>query len=139
MNPLKGESLLSPVSVAGRRTSENDADFEQWWQQVPRKVGKAAAAKLYRRIVERREATVEMLTAGILRYAAEVANREERYIAHPSTWLSQGRWNDEPAKKVGTTIDTDGNPVMPPPDRPQRAASRGWMEVAMDGLNRGRP
>jgi hypothetical protein len=95
---------------------EIDAAFETWWAQVPRKVGKAAAAKLYKRIIlARAEATTEQLLLGIQRYGAEVAHREERFIAHPSTWLSHGRWADEPAQPIGNTIDSVGNPVRPPP------------------------
>jgi hypothetical protein len=102
-----------------KTTDEIDDSFEEWWKQVPRKVAKTAAAKTFRRIVEKREATVDQLLAGIIRYAGEVANREERYIAHPGTWLSQGRWQDEPAKPAGDVIDSDGNPVAaPPPYRP---------------------
>src|SRR5207237_617799 len=96
---------------------EIDTAFEQWWKQVPRKVAKAKAAQLYRRIIEKGEATPEELTAGIQRYAAEVATREERYIAHPSTWLSQGRWADEPSAPTTSTIDPNGNQIRPPPDR----------------------
>jgi hypothetical protein len=136
-NPLKEptedslEEIDSPCLDLGdedsRRRSRNpkseiDADFESWWKQVPRKVAKAAAAKLYRRIVKNSEATPAQLMAGIQRYGAEVANREERFIAHPSTWLSQGRWADEPTMPVSTTttIDAAGNPVaFRPPDRQQ--------------------
>jgi hypothetical protein len=101
----------------GKDQDEIDAAFEQFWKQVPRRVAKAGASKIFRRIIEKGEATLEELTAGILRYAAEVANREERYVAHPGTWLSQARWADEPSKPAGVTIDSDGNPVRPPPQQ----------------------
>jgi hypothetical protein len=125
---------------SGRRPVQTpddvDSHFETWWKQVPRRVAKAAAAKIFRRIVEKREATVDQLMAGIIRYAGEVANREERYVAHPSTWLSQGRWHDEPAKPAGNTIDNrTGNPVRPPP--PNQSGLT-WDEVGMVGM-RGRP
>jgi hypothetical protein len=106
-----------------RRRSDTHGDiesrFEEWWAQVPRKVAKPAAGKLFRRIIEKHEATVEQLTAGILRYGAEVAGREQRYIAHPSTWLSQGRWADEPAAPISSTIEQNGTLVSTPaPNRP---------------------
>jgi hypothetical protein len=115
--------VVDPKQGRRERKDQDEIDtaFEQWWKQVPRKVAKAGAAKIFRRIIEKGEATPEELTAGVLRYAAEVANREERYIAHPSTWLAQARWGDEPSRPAGNTIDADGNPVhRPPPNQHQR-------------------
>jgi hypothetical protein len=62
-----------------------------------------------------------------------------QYAKNPASWLTGECWADEPAKPTATTIDADGNPVTPPPNRPQRAASPSWMDVAMAGLNRGQP
>jgi hypothetical protein len=95
--------------------------FEEFWKQYPRKVGKVAAAKLYRRIVNNGDATPADLMIGIARYGLEVAGREPRYIAHPTTWLSQGRWADEVSPSIApgtTTLDAAGNPIAaPPPNR----------------------
>lgn len=57
----------------------------------------------------------------ILRYGAEIAGREQRFIAHPNTWLSQGRWADESVTPITGTIDANGDQVRPPPDRPPPA------------------
>ena len=35
------------------------------------------------------------LIDGARAYAASVAGKEQKYIAHPTTWLNQGRWEDE--------------------------------------------
>ena len=99
---------------------------------------KAEAAKLYRRIVQKAEATPEALLLGIQRYGAEVAHREERYIAYPSTWLSRGRWADEPAKPIGVTIDNTGNPCTPLSTSKSRTPS--WDDAGWAGFqNGGRP
>lgn len=106
---------------SGRRDqspSGTDVDFEAWWAQVPRKVAKSAAAKMYRRIITKGEATPAELMAGILRYGAEVAGREQRFIAHPNTWLSQGRWADESVTPITGTIDANGDQIRPLPDLP---------------------
>jgi hypothetical protein len=76
------------------------ADFEQWWQAFPRKVGKLAAQREYERA--RKRASAEVLLLGIVRYLQ--AKPEYADYCHPKTFLSQGRWLDEaPANGNGHT------------------------------------
>lgn len=70
-------------------------DFERWWQQVSRKVGKGQARKAY--ATARRKATADELLAGIMRYTADQTGQDPTYTAHPATWLNGERWKDEPA------------------------------------------
>jgi len=65
-------------------------DFEAFWRAYPRKVGKLAAERAYGKA--RKLATAEELLAGVARY------RKPSYAdwCHPTTWLNQGRWLDEP-------------------------------------------
>ena len=59
--------------------------------------------KAYRRALEKDGVTVERLIAGARAYAADrrqvveaKGEDEARYTAHPTTWLNDERWNDEP-------------------------------------------
>lgn len=79
----------------GRRTEQ---EFEDWWRAYPRKVGKGAALMAYR--TARREATPEALLSGVERYSRSVAGKDPEYIAHPTTWLRQKRWLDEPPVRI---------------------------------------
>jgi hypothetical protein len=38
---------------------------------------------------------MDELIKGILLYKESVIEIESKYICHPSTWLNQGRWEDE--------------------------------------------
>ncbi len=67
-------------------------DFDQWWAKYPRKVGKLAAEKAYQKA--RTLATVDDLIDGIDRYLQ--MKPEYADFCHPTTWLTQGRWMDEP-------------------------------------------
>lgn len=73
-------------------------EFEAFWKAYPRKVGKLAALRAYRRAVKLMgpEPHPRLLAAAV-RYAKACAGKEEQYIAHAQTWLNQGRWGDEPA------------------------------------------
>ncbi len=74
--------------------SIGEADFEAWWEHVPRKVAKGQARKAYRAALRKTDA--DTLLAGIKRYAEAVKGKDAQYIRHPATWLSGEGWLDEP-------------------------------------------
>jgi hypothetical protein len=94
----------SPIlpSKAKKKTGDAlTADFEEWWKQYPKRVGKKDAERVYAK-ARQGGATREELLIGAARYAGErdrVADPADRvrYTKHPSTWLNQGCWSDEPA------------------------------------------
>ena len=69
--------------------------FDRFWKAVPRKVGKKGANVAYRAALKTVDA--EELIAGMEKYAKKMASErtEPRFICHPTTWLQQGRWEDE--------------------------------------------
>lgn len=81
-----------------RAANQTEEEFENWWRAYPRKVGKGAALMAYR--TARREATPEALLSGVERYSRSVAGKDPEYIAHPTTWLRQKRWLDEPPVRI---------------------------------------
>lgn len=66
--------------------------FDAFWSHYPRRVGKLVAMKAYEKAMKL--ATHEQIMAGVELYRAHLP-REAQYIAHPATWLNQGRWLDE--------------------------------------------
>lgn len=88
-------------------------EFDAFWQQYPRKVGKGDARKAYARA--RRKATPEALLASVAVLARAYQGQDVKYIPHPATWLNAERWSDNPA---------DINPAARPlDDGDQRKAS----------------
>ena len=67
--------------------------FETFWEIYPKKVGKLAAQKAFRKAVED-GFEPEDIVAGAKRYAAD-KNRVDAYTTHPATWINAGRWLDE--------------------------------------------
>ena len=71
-------------------------EFEDLWQQYPRKQGKAKALEAYKRA---RKAGVDktIVLDGITRYNAQIkANKTaQKYIIQGSTWFNGKRWEDE--------------------------------------------
>ena len=72
---------------------DKETSFDEFWNIYPRKVGKAEAERAYLKALK--VATPEQIIAGAKKYADD-KNRIPIYTAHPSTWLNQGRWEDEP-------------------------------------------
>jgi len=92
-------SQKEPTPHTPRKRGANVEGFEAWWQGYPRKVGKDDALKAWAKALAL--ASVEELTAGRDRYAADCATRgtEEQFIKHASRWLNGKCWLDEPSKK----------------------------------------
>lgn len=66
--------------------------FEAWWRHYPRKVGKDAARTAYAAALKR-GATDATLAVALQRQRWPA---EQRFIPHARTWLTQGRWQDDP-------------------------------------------
>lgn len=79
-----------------RNTAHAERMFDAFWSAYPNKVGKDAARKAFAKRKPDDQLLTEMLQA------LEVHKRTDgwtkdggRYIPHPTTWLNQGRWQDE--------------------------------------------
>ena len=90
--------IPKPVKEKGElMLSKKENGFEDWWSLVPRKVAKGDARIAFKAALKR--ADLQTLRAGIMRYAAEIADSDPHYIAHPATWLRADRWLDDPMPK----------------------------------------
>lgn len=89
-NKIKNEQPAEPAEC------DYVSEFNELWQQYPRKQGKAKALEAYKRA---RKAGVDKTTVldGITRYNAQIkANKTKaKYIMQGSTWFNGKRWEDE--------------------------------------------
>jgi hypothetical protein len=73
----------------------SDTDFDTFYGQYPKKVGKAKAKTVFKKLDKK-------ILPNILKALAEQQTSEQwqnpKYIPHPSTWLNQKRWEDEGIK-----------------------------------------
>lgn len=77
---------ITPIAPKG-------ADFEVFWLNYPKKVGKDAARKAFSKV----KVPVETLLSAIEQQKCSRQWQEDggQYIPNPATWLNQGRWQDE--------------------------------------------
>ncbi len=84
--PNHKEHMLTAVAAS---------EFANFWSIFPRKVGKQAAEKAWAKALKK--ATASEIIAGAQRLADDPnLPTDKTFIPHPSTWLNEGRWSDEP-------------------------------------------
>ena len=120
----KGEPI--PVSKPDikpddKHSCANDG-FAEFWERYPRRIGKAAARKAYAKALK--VGTHDDIMFGLSQQMPSLASREQQYIPHPSTWLTQERWNDEPDHN-GRANGTHGRA-----DRPGAGMAQAFAAVA---------
>lgn len=72
--------------------------FNEFWAAYPRKIGKPAAERAYRKI---KPAEHEALMGGLAVWVKYWDERgQPEYTPHPSTFLNQRRWEDQPTPKM---------------------------------------
>lgn len=98
---VRGEGQVAGTGGKPRRIAYS-AIFEDFWRVYPRKVGKRAARDAFTEAA--RDTDPRLIVEAAKRFAAD-PNREQQFTPHPTTWLRQGRWEDEPlpARKTAQT------------------------------------
>lgn len=84
-------SRPDPLLIEGQMTPDL---FDDFWAVYPRRVKKKDAHEKFKKIVNdgvKPEAIIE----GAKAYAKSVEGEAAKHIAHPTSWLNQGRWEDE--------------------------------------------
>lgn len=92
-DPPRQGSLLAVLPGGAPKPPKVDlnAAFDAWWSRYPLKVKKPKAKDAYLAAI-RRGATPDDLAAGLAR---AVWPADPSYIPHPTSWLNQGRWQDQ--------------------------------------------
>ena len=68
--------------------------FDQFWKFYPRKIAKRAAQLAFNRLTKDEQAhAVEAIEQHVAYW--KLKGTEMEFICHATTWLNQGRWEDE--------------------------------------------
>ena len=94
-----------PPKPPAHKLADVPEGFSHWYDAYPRKRGKHAAIKAWKKIKPSKTAAALMTTA--IRNQVDQHHfqngRGEDYIPNPATWLNQGRWEDELAPPPETS------------------------------------
>lgn len=73
---------------------EYSDEFETFWKEYPKKLGKAGAYVIWKRLKVPLQASINALQWQ--KKSQQWCNEGGKYIPNPETWLSKRRWEDEP-------------------------------------------
>lgn len=97
--PPKGEDAVpepSSKSKAGSLSKIQEARFDAFWTEYPKRVGKGAAVKAWSKVNPDDGLFRKILAAVQAQKTWEQWTKDGgQYIPNPATWLNQGRWDDE--------------------------------------------
>lgn len=94
-----------PQTDGGGSGNLQDQRFDQFWEAYPKKVGKVDARKAWKKAKITGEIFDKIMTAIKDAKASEQWQRENgRFIPNPSTWINQGRWDDELPELITSTV-----------------------------------
>jgi hypothetical protein len=108
-----------------QKGKEVESAFETFWKIYPKKVGKGAAEKSWKKIKSPGETLGLILRALVWQKQSEQWKKENgQFIPMPATYLNQTRWLDEPPKRE-TTSEKSYQPLpeVPEADREANAAA----------------
>jgi hypothetical protein len=113
---------IIPFSPGDTPESPKDSSavaFGEFWDAYPRKVGKPEAEKAWRAVVAKDDVASSDVLVGLDRWKAywRSARTEPTFIPHPSTWLRQRRWEDQPPP-VNISRGGQRGPVLSDRSRP---------------------
>jgi len=90
-DPLLSYSLPTPTPKEDIRATA----FDDFWKCYPRKKGKKAAAKAFLKATDKPPLDVLIAKLNQQKQSMDWKKDGGKYIPHPSTWLNEGRWDDE--------------------------------------------
>jgi uncharacterized protein YdaU (DUF1376 family) len=82
-----------------KQRNSDEKNFAEFYLAYPLKRARGAAVRAYAKALKKSDA--ETLLAAARRYAAEMAGKDPKFIAHPATWLNAERWLDGVASQGG--------------------------------------
>lgn len=111
--------LMIPTAVTA---SPVDDLFTEFWGIYPRRAGKQAALRAWRKAVKTTPA--EVVLDGARRLRDDPNLPEKQFVPHPASWLNAGRWDDDPLPPRGGVSNFEKNLSalgFPDPPKPDQA------------------
>ena len=90
-NKIKSKSKNKTKKKSATKVAYT-SDFETFWTAYPKKQGKQKAWESW----QANNPPLEKCLFTIKSFEGSIEWHDPQYIPHPTTWLNQGRWDDEP-------------------------------------------
>lgn len=99
----KDNHKLLPVDADASDKLITLGKFEKFWKLYPRKVDKGKALTTWKRLCQRPpkdKPTWKVIKLALLKQANTPRWQDKKFIPHPTTWLNQSRWLDDPEQMI---------------------------------------
>jgi hypothetical protein len=106
---LQGASSLGGVSSLNAQEEpqasglHGNPGFATFWKLYPKKVGKGAARRAWKKHLCEKQATNIVLA--VEAQMAYLTRENGRFVPNPATWLNEHRWDDEPPEESAALVD----------------------------------
>lgn len=111
-------------------TKDNADRFSRFWAAYPRKAAKKKACAIFLALSPSEDLLLKMLSALAWQVKSEQWTKDGgQYIPHPTTWLNNARWEDEPEappvrrQSPSLLAGTVGREEVPIPDQAEEKAA----------------
>ena len=108
--------------------------FKDWYEAYPLHKAPDAAMRAYNSALKKPNVTPEILLLGAKRYRAQVAGKDKSFIAHPASWLNDGRWQDEQPTFLIVDNEIDEKSRAQLEERRDRMSARGLSTAKIDRI-----
>ncbi len=109
LNKTKDKHIMvENDSMKTLKTTQSDR-FDEFWKLYPKKVGKQAVFKIWTKLKPDKDLFGKILQAVEKHKQSEQWTKDNgQFIPNPSTWLNQGRWDDELPQGNGKAYNQRG-------------------------------
>jgi len=102
----------SGINTPEEKTIIYSLPFTAFWALYPKKVGKDAAWRAWQKLkLTQEDCTVIAAALGWQKKSEQWTRDGGQFIPHPSTYLNQGRWKDDPKVEAGPTLSEQADAV----------------------------
>jgi hypothetical protein len=85
-----------------KNSPEYSDDFKAFWEACPKKTGQDTAWKSWSNPDRLPPLHYKQAIKQMKLYALHVADKDQRYVLHPATWINGGHWKDVIEVKNGS-------------------------------------
>lgn len=93
--------ITPPIPPKGETLTVIEKRFDDFWKAYPKKVGKAAVYKAWKRLSPNQELFDKIMSSLEWQKKSEQWTKSNgQFIPNPLTWINQGRWDNEPMQSA---------------------------------------
>jgi hypothetical protein len=100
---LNGVSSLKAQEQPHGASVHGTPGFATFWKLYPKRVGKGAASRAWKKHQCEKQATKIVLA--VESQLAYLTRENGRFTPNPATWLNERRWDDEPPHPTSALVD----------------------------------